>query len=233
MSLVHAKVNFLAYKRGLEGSRKPTPDEQKATIGKAPKTTPTIRVTNEACQERILTELRTLDHTSKGKDGGKAYITCVFKCIDYNPIPPPKLDKKKAKSQPNRVQGVRFTQEDREENNKVEKEAGLDSESDEEVTLQLDPSRSIITKNQLDAKRRKEVKATTKELMRQKIFVKYKCKEPKCENKGACYYLINDSKLYYKVDLKVQNDQAGQINQGGDININKALVKFIRIYTEQ
>jgi hypothetical protein len=151
----------------------------------------------------LLTELRTQDHDSKGKQGRKVHIACIFKCHNRSPTPPSKLDNKKEKSHQNRGRSVQFSQEKEDKDNEDEAESESGSKSDEELVLK--PGRLSATKNQLDCKRRRDAKATAQELTRQKIFINNQCKEPNYENKRACCYLINKGKVYYLIDLKDQN----------------------------
>jgi hypothetical protein len=117
----------------------------------------------------LLTELRTQDHNSKGKQGRKVHITCIFKCHNRSPIPPSKLDNKKEKSHQNRGRNVQFSQEKKDKNNKNKAKSKSESKSNKELVLK--PGRLSAIKNQLDYKRQRDAKATTQELIRQKIFI--------------------------------------------------------------
>jgi hypothetical protein len=200
--LVQKEIDFWADKRNLIGSRAPIPDEWRATLGKPAKTIPTVRLTDEVSWKRLLTELRAQDHVSKGREGGKVHVLCTFICIDHPPTPPPKVDTKKGKSQPKRVRAVRFGREDREKDDESENEAESGSEVDQRNVLEgitMKPGRRSATKNQLDAKRRKDALATAYELTRQQIFDKWLCKEPRCQNRRACCYPIEDGKRHHQV----------------------------------
>jgi hypothetical protein len=162
--LVLAEVAFWADKRGLESVQKPIAKHWQATIGSIQKNGTPMRITSQCTWEDILTQLRQLDYTSKGKLGKKGIIDCFFKTYDWELSPPPKEDARKIKLLPKRTQRVQFQQDGEDEN--ISDEAVTNDQDNDEVLsgaqsklYQLKAStigRSSTTKNQLDAKHARE-----------------------------------------------------------------------------